>query len=135
MMAVNTSVLTVPTETEIVVELTEELIRCHRLTPFRLGIYYDAKKEPARVTVHKVVKNGTMGEVEFNSEAAARKWCETALKEGYTVERLIGRGESLVDASVSRRRRMYEQKIKFNAMTPAQRQALDDEIPFMYEWR
>ena len=123
------SALTVPSDAEIVAELTAELIRCHRLAPFRFGISYDAKKEPARVTVHKVVKNSTMGEVEFNSEVAARKWCEAALKEGYTVERLLGR-DTLDDASVSRRRRMYEQKVKYAAMSPAEQKALDDEIPF-----
>src|SRR5674476_165971 len=103
MTAVSMSVLTVPTDTEIVVELAGELIRCHRLAPFRFGISYDAKKGPARVTVHKVVKNGTRGEVEFMSFGSARKWCEDALTEGYTVERLIGRNEALVSASVLRR--------------------------------
>jgi hypothetical protein len=121
---------TIPADTAIVAELADELIRCHRLAPFRFGIYYDAKKEPARVTVHKVVKNGTMGQVEFTTADAGRKWCVKALTEGYTVERILDSRITLVDASLSRRRRMYEQKAKYNAMTPAQRQALDDEIPF-----
>ena len=123
------SALIVPSDAEIVVELAEELIRCHRLSPFRFGITYDAKNEPARVPVHKVTKNSTKGEVEFIALKSARKWCEDALTAGYVVERLIGR-DAVDSASVSRRRRFYEQKVKFQAMTPAQRQALDDEIPF-----
>ena len=123
------SVPTVPSDAEIAVELADELIRVHRVAPFRLVIHYDAKKEPARVVVHKVVKNSTMGEVEFAAPDAARKWCESALREGYAVERLVGR-DVLESNSVSRRRRFYEQRAKYQAMTPAQRQALDDEIPF-----
>jgi hypothetical protein len=123
------SALTVPSDAVIVAELTDELIRCHRIAPFRFGVYYDAKNGPARVEVHKVVKKGTMGEVEFKSEALARGWCVRALMQGYTVERLLGR-DVLDDANVSRRRRMYEQRVKYQAMSPAQKQALDDEIPF-----
>ena len=123
------SALTVPSDAEIITELAEELIRVHRIPPFRFGILYDAKQGPARVTVHKVVKKGTMGEVEFPSAFVAYQWCMAALHEGYTVERLLGR-DVLDDASVSRRRRMYEQRVKFAAMTPAERKVLDDEIPF-----
>ena len=123
------SVRTAPSDLLIEAELVDELIRVHRLAPFRFGICYDAKSEPARVTVHKVVKNGTMGEVEFKTEKAARQWCTDALRQDYTVERLIGR-DTLVSATVARRRRMYEQRVKYQAMTTAQRQALDDEIPF-----
>lgn len=125
----NTSASIVPTDGEIAVELTVELIRSHRIAPFRFGIYYDAKKEPARVPVHKVVKNGTMGEVEFKSVGEACVWCERALNAGYTVERLVGR-DALDSASVSRRRSMYEQQAKYKAMTPEQRKIEDDSIPF-----
>ena len=125
----NTSALTVPTDTEIIVELVLELIDVQRVAPFRFGIHYDANKEPARVTVHRVTANGTMGEVEFRTAAASRAWCESALREGYTVERLISRHD-VHPATLSRRKRYYEQKFKYNAMTPAQRQELDDDIPF-----
>lgn len=123
------SVRTVPSDALIEAELVAELIACSRVPPFRFGICYDAKSEPARVTVHKVVKNGTTGEVEFKTEKAARQWCTDALRQDYTVERLIGR-DTLVSATVARRRRMYEQKIKYLLMTQAERHALDDEIPF-----
>ena len=125
----NTSVLTVPTDTEIAIELALELFNAQRIAPFKFGIYYDAKKGPARVPVHKITNNGTMGQVEFASAATSRMWCAVALKEGYTVVRIIGR-DDMHQATLSRRRRYYEQKIKFQAMTPTQRQALDDEIPF-----
>ena len=129
MTAVNTSVLTVPTDAEIIAELVLELIDVQRVAPFKFGIRYDANTEPARVPVHKITNGGTMGRVEFVSATAALMWCEKALKEGYTVERLVGR-DAPVRASVSQQRRVYEQRIKFQAMTPAQRHALDDEIPF-----
>jgi hypothetical protein len=123
------SAVTVPSDAQIVVELAEELIRVHQIAPFRFGIAYDAKAGPARVPVHKVVRRGTMGEVEFATEALARGWCAHALMEGYAVERLLGR-DVLYDASVSRRRRMYEQRVKYQALTPAEREVLDSEIPF-----
>ena len=123
------SVLTVPTDTEIIAELVLELIDAQRVAPFNFGIYYDAKKGPARVPVHRITNRGTMGRVEFVSATAALMWCENALKEGYTVERLVGR-DAPVRASVSQQRRMYEQKIKFQAMSPEQRKIEDDSIPF-----
>ncbi len=118
----NISVLTVPSDTEIAIELAEELIRSRRLHPYRFRIYYDAKREPARVAVHRVVKNGTAGETEFTSIPAARIWCESALKNGYVVERVIGR--ECVSASLARRRRSYEYRAKKPVDTD------DDSIPF-----
>jgi hypothetical protein len=123
------SALTVPSDAEIVTELADELIRVHRLSPFRFGISYDAKKEPARVVVHKVVKNSTGGEVEFTSAITAHQWCVAALKEGYSVERLVGR-DVLESNSLAQRRRYYEQITKYQSISPAERKALDDEIPF-----
>jgi len=117
------------TDSEIVKELVEELVSVQRVAPFKFGIYYDAKNEPARVTVHRVIRNGTMGIVEFERIASARFWCDDALREGYEVERLTPRGECLGSSSVSRRRRYYEQKAKYDAMTPEQRE-IEDEIPF-----
>jgi hypothetical protein len=123
------SVLTAPTDTEIIAELVLELIDAQRIAPFKFGILYDAKKGPARVTVHKITNNGTMGRVEFSNAAASRMWCAVALKEGYTVVRIIGR-DDMHQATLSRRKWHYEQNIKYNAMTPAQRQTLEDEVPF-----
>lgn len=123
------SALTVPTDVEIIAELVLELIDVQRVAPFKFGIRYDANKEPARVPVHKVTASGTMGLVEFKTMAASRAWCENALKEGYTVERLISRHDAH-QATLSRRKRYYEQKIKYLSMTQAERHAFDDEIPF-----
>jgi len=122
-LAANGCAMTVPSDAEIVVELAAELIGIQRVAPFRLGIYYNAKIEPARVTVHKVVKNGTMGQVEFNSLVPARIWCEGALIEGYSVVRLVAGAER--EASVSKRRRYYEQVERRQ-----QSDIDDDEIPF-----
>jgi hypothetical protein len=119
--------IALPSDTEIAIEVALELISVQRVAPFKFGIYYDAKKEPARVTVHRVVKAGTMGVYESNVLTAARIWCECALKEGYEVVRLTS-GQD-VSGSVERRRRYYQQKIKFQAMSPAERQKLDD-VPF-----
>jgi hypothetical protein len=123
------SALTVPSDAEIIAELVLELIDVQRVAPFKFGIRYDANNEPARVTVHKVTANGTMGQVEFKTMAASRAWCESALKEGYTVERLISRHDAH-QATLSRRKRYYEQKIKYEAMSQTERKALDDDIPF-----
>jgi hypothetical protein len=120
---------TVPNDAAIIAELADELIRVNLLAPFRFGITYDANAGPARVLVHKVVRRGTMGEVEFTERNAARKWCEAALREGYTVERLVGR-DVLESNSLPRRRRFLEQQAKYQAMSPAERKVLDDEIPF-----
>ena len=119
----------IPSDSEIAIEVAAELFGAQRVSPFRFGIYYDAKKEPARVTVHRVVKNGTMGEVEFTTPASARIWCENALREGYTVDRILGRDYS-VSGSVQNRRRYYEQMAKREAMTPQQLRDEDDSIPF-----
>lgn len=123
------SALTVPSDAEIIAELVLELIGVQRVAPFKFGIRYDANNEPARVTVHKVTANGTMGQVEFKTMAASRAWCESALKEGYTVERLISRHD-VHQATLARRKRYYEQKIKYEAMSQGERKVLDDEIPF-----
>ena len=123
------SALTVPSNTEIIAELVRELIDVQRIAPFKFGIYYDAKTGPARVSVHKITNGGTMGQVEFASATASQMWCESALKEGYTVMRIIARND-MHQATLSRRKRYYEQKIKFNAMTPEQRKIEDDSIPF-----
>ncbi len=130
MKATNMSALTVPTNAEIIAELVHELIDVQRIAPFKFGIYYNANEGPARVPVHKITNGGTMGQVEFASATASRMWCGSALKEGYTVARIMGRGDVLADFSVSRRRRYYEQRIKLQSMTPAQRKADDDSIPF-----
>lgn len=121
--------MSVPTDSEIIKELVDELMIVQRTAPFEFGIYYDAKKEPARVTVHSVVKNGTMGTFKTMIPRAARDWVEDALREGYTVARIIGRDDSY-QGSLSRRRQSHEWKSKRAAMTPQQIRDEEDEIPF-----
>lgn len=122
------AVTALPSDTEIAIEVALELINVQRIAPFKFGIYYDAKKEPARVTVHRIAKSGTMGVYESNVLRAARIWCEQALKEGYEVVRLTSGADT--SGSVERRRRYYQQKIKFQSMTAAERRKLDDDVPF-----
>jgi len=117
------------TDSEIIMQLVDELMRARLTAPFIFRIYYDAKKEPARVRIHRVVKNGTAGEVEMIVPRSARQWCEDALREGYEVERVMGR-DFTVSASLVRRRQSLERKEKYDALTDEQRKALDDEIPF-----
>lgn len=115
---------------EIIKELTDELMAVSRVPPFSFAIAYDAKTEPARVTVHCIIKNGTMGAVEFTSIIAARAWVWSALAEGYTVTRVIGRRhDDSFTASLARRQSRYVRKAKYDAMTKAEREA-EDEIPF-----
>lgn len=112
----------------VIAELVGELMNAHRLAPFKFGIFYNAKAEPARVKVHAVERNGTMGTVVFPSPRAARAWAADALREGYEVVRIVWRHD-FVHASLSRRKRYLEQKAKYDAMSPAEK-AIDDEIPF-----
>ena len=117
------------TDSEIVMQLVDELMKARLTAPYIFRIAYDAKIEPARVRIHRVVKNGRAGEVTMLVTRSARQWCEDALREGYEVERVLGRGFT-VSASVERRRSQLEWKEKRAAMTPAQLKAEDDSIPF-----
>jgi hypothetical protein len=117
------------TDDEIIKELADKLMSLSLVPPFVFGIYYNAKKEPARVRVHRVTRNGIMGETTFLIRRSARAWCEEALREGYTVVRLLGRDDSH-EASLASRKQYLEREAKRAALTPEQRKAIDDEIPF-----
>lgn len=118
----------VPGDSEIAVILAAELIRKQPVAPFKLAIYYDAKKEPPRVKVHSVIRGGTMGAVEFTSALAARRWLEEALREGYRVVRLYRDHDRGYDVATYRLH--LERTYARAAMTPEQRKIEDDEIPF-----
>lgn len=120
---------TVPGDSEIAVILAAELIREQPVAPFKLAIYYDAQKEPPRVKVHRVIRGGTMGAVEFTSASAARRWAEEALREGYRVIRIY-RYHDESEHDVATYRRHLEHTYARAAMTPEQRKIEDDEIPF-----
>ena len=93
-------------------QLVKELFDCHRTPPFVFGIYFDAKAGPARVKLHRIVKQGTMGVVDFNVPRAALAWCRAALLEGYTVVRIVGRD------------------VVWSARLGPPRRDVEDEIPF-----
>lgn len=115
----------IPTDAEIADELADELMHVSLVPPYRVGIRFDAKAGPCPRPIHKISAHGTVGEIAFSFQSDARRWLRDTLLAGYTVVRPEGRHWSY-ERSLATRRRLYEHR----ALTPAERQAIDDDIPF-----
>lgn len=116
-------------DAEIVEDLIGELLTASRMPPFKLGIEFDANAGPARVRVHQIEKAGKLGTVTFQYSRDARWWIGEALRAGYAVSRIVGR-VPIEEVSVEWRRNSLRRKEERDRLTPAQLQAMDDEIPF-----
>ncbi len=115
---------------DIAQAVADELMNVSRLPPYKLAVWHNAKAGPCALPVHSVIDNGRMCSVVYQKENEARLWIVKALRMGYTVARQDGRDWFLHRHSVADIRRGLDYRAKSAAMTPAERQAEDSEIPF-----
>ncbi len=116
-------------DSDIVQAIADTLMDVSRLPPYKLGVWHDAKAGPCALPVHSIVMAGKMCIVVYQNATDARTWIVKALRMGYIVARQEGRDWHMHKHSVKEiRRDLYYRKRA--AMTPAERQAEADEIPF-----
>ncbi len=116
-------------DSDIAQAIADTLMNVRRLPPYRLAVWHDAKASPCALPVHSIIDQGRMCSVEYQSASDARTWIVKALRMGYIVARQEGRDWHMHKHSVKEiRRDLYYRKRA--AMTPAERQAEADEIPF-----
>jgi len=117
-------------DSDIAQAITDELLQVSRLPPYKLAVWHKAKEGPCALPVHSIIDNGRMCMVVYQNPHEAGQWIVKALRMGYIVARQEGRDWLLHRHSVADIRRALDYRAKRAQMTPAERQAEDDEIPF-----
>ena len=117
-------------DSDIVQAIADELMNVRRLPPYQLAVWHDAKAGPCALPVHSIIDQGRMCMVIYQSATDARTWIVKALRMGYIVARQEGRDWHMHRHSVKEIRRDLDYRAKRAAMTSAEREAIDDEIPF-----
>ncbi len=117
-------------DSDIVQAIADELMSVRRLPPYQLAVWHDTKAGPCALPVHSIIDQGRMCMVIYQSATDARTWIVKALRMGYIVARQEGRDWHMHRHSVKEIRRDLDYRAKRAAMTSAEREAIDDEIPF-----
>ena len=115
---------------DIVQAIADELMNVHRLPPYKLAVWHDAKDGPCALPVHSIIDNGKMCMVIYHNPHEARQWIVKALRMGYTIARQEGRDWFIHRHSAAEIRKGLDYRAKRAAMTPAERQAEEMMIPF-----
>jgi hypothetical protein len=117
---------------DLIPTLTAQLLNVRGLRPYRLSINHNVGP-PHNVAcpLQYDWRHGRAVGIETNSRDHAIRWIRSALLFGYRVERLDRTGWNVLEsADLKAARQRAVRAAEREAMTPEQRKAEDDSIPF-----